>query len=322
MNEFGRIFRVTMFGESHGDGVGVCVDGCPPGIELSQTDFTADLERRAPRGREGSARREVAPVEIRSGVYRGHTTGAPIMIFMPNDDVDSSAYSFEKIPRPGHADFTQSIKSGGWADLRGGGVSSGRLTAALVAAGVIAKKVIAPISVSARLVSVHGSDNINSEAKAAAEAGDSVGGVVECRAVGTPVGFGEPFFDGIESVISHLVFSIPGAKGIEFGSGFDSANRYGSEENDAFIDASGKTSTNNAGGINGGITNGNEIVFRVAFKPTPSISKPQTTFNFETGQIEELVIKGRHDACFALRAPPVLEAVTAIALADFKRIAK
>jgi chorismate synthase len=206
----------------------------------------------------------------------------------------------------------------GYQDPRGGGHFSGRLTLGLVAAGVIAKKIIAPVSIQAELLSAGGSTDIEQLVDKALQAGDSLGGLIECRANHIPPGWGEPFFDSVESLISHLAFSVPAIKGIEFGSGFAAASMKGSEHNDPILDMSGKTATNHAGGINGGLTNGNELVFRVAVKPASSISKQQITLNVETRQLEKLEIKGRHDACIALRAPVVIEAITAIALADMK----
>ncbi len=317
MNTFGRLFRVSIFGESHGPGVGVAIDGCPAGLPLTVEDFDSDLRRRRP-GKPGTTTRDEADVPlIRSGVYRQKTTGAPIAIWFENQDVDSSAYDkIEKTPRPGHADLTASRKYGGHNDHRGGGAFSGRLTVGLAAAGVIAKKLLGDISITARLLEAGGSVDVEAAVRAAQRDGDSVGGLVECRASGLPIGLGEPFFDSVESLISHLVFAIGGVRGIEFGSGFASAAMRGSECNDQILDAGGRTATNHAGGVNGGLTNGNELVFRVAVKPTSSIAKPQTTVDLETGQQTTLTIEGRHDACIALRVPPVVEAACAIVLAD------
>jgi chorismate synthase len=221
------------------------------------------------------------------------------------------------VPRPGHADFVASRKFGGFQDFRGGGHFSGRLTLALVAAGVVAKKILGGMSIAASLVEAGGMKDIEKAVEEAIESDDSIGGILECRVKHMPVGLGEPFFDSLESQLSHIVFAIPAIKGIEFGSGFAATAMKGSEHNDNILDASGKTETNHAGGINGGISNGNDLVFRVAVKPTSSTSQVQRTMNMESGRVEELEIKGRHDKCIALRVPPVLEAATAIVLADF-----
>jgi chorismate synthase len=322
MNSFGRIFRVTLFGESHGAGVGVTIDGCPPGIPVSEEDFEKDLARRRGGARGTTPRKERDKPQVISGIYNGFTTGSPVALFFENANTRSSDYNFRDVPRPGHADFVAEKKYKGFTDLRGGGHFSGRLTVNLVAAGVIAKKVLGEVNIHATLLEAGGSKDIEKAVEEALKAGDSVGGLVECCVTGLSAGLGEPFFDSVESLISHAVFAIPAIKGIEFGSGFKAAAMRGSEHNDDFIDPKGTTETNHAAGINGGITNGNDIVFRVAVKPTSSISKPQETFNFRTGKRETLQVKGRHDACIALRVPPVLEAVTAIVLADLILINK
>lgn len=323
MNTFGRIFRISIFGESHGAMIGVTIDGCPHGIPLKVEDFIADLDRRRA-GAEGTTpRKEDDTPEIVSGWFNGFTTGAPLTIVFRNNDTRSTDYSnLKEHPRPGHSDFVARQKFGGFNDYRGGGHFSGRLTLGLVAAGVIAKKVIPSISVNALLVEAGGKSDIVEAVRDAKEKGDSIGGIVECRAGYISVGYGEPFFDSVESVISHLAFSIPAIKGIEFGSGFSASKMYGSQHNDPIIDETGKTASYNAGGITGGLTNGNELVFRVAVKPTSSISKAQNTFNFSSGKVDELNVQGRHDTCIALRVPVVLEAITAIAIADFTLISK
>jgi chorismate synthase len=219
-------------------------------------------------------------------------------------------------PRPGHADFVAFEKFGGLNDYRGGGTFSGRLTAAFVAAGVVAKKLVQPVSIKAQLTEVGGSTAIAGAIDTAIRTHDSIGGIVECSARGLPVGLGEPFFDSAEALLSHLIFSIPGIKGIEFGAGFACGRMRGSEYNDEIVDRTGKTRTNHAGGINGGITNGNEIVLRVAVKPTSSIPRAQKTINLETGLQQELIVGGRHDTCIALRVPVIVEAATAIVMAD------
>ena len=321
MNSFGHIFRISIFGESHGPAVGVTIDGVPAGVKLSIDDFTPDLTRRKSGAKGTTPRIESDTPEIISGWFNGHTTGAPLAIMFKNTNTQSGDYgNIANTPRPGHADFAAYKRFKGFNDYRGGGHFSGRLTLALVAAGVVAKKIISTISIQAKLLEVGGSTDIEKTIAHAVKQGNSVGGLVECRATGIPLGLGEPFFDSVESVISHLAFAIPAIKGIEFGSGFTAATMSGSEHNDPIIDDSGKTSTNNAGGITGGLTNGNDLIFRVAVKPTSSISIKQSTFSIETGKVEELEIKGRHDACIALRVPVVIEAITAIALADFMLI--
>lgn len=318
MNSFGIFFKVSIFGESHGASVGITIDNCPPGITLDTTDFYPDLARRKSGAKGTTSRIEDDEPELISGVFNGYTTGAPITIIFRNTNIISKDYShLIDTPRPGHADFTSRVKFKGFGDYRGGGHFSGRLTLPLVAAGVIAKKICAPIDIQARLLEAGGSTDIERAVEQALANHDSIGGIVGCTATNMPAGLGEPFFDSVESVISHLVFAIPAVKGIEFGSGFMSAQLTGSQHNDVFISTTGKTAQNNAGGINGGITNSNHLVFRVAIKPTSSIGKPQTTFNMTNNTAEVLEVGGRHDACIALRVPVVLEAVTAIALADF-----
>lgn len=318
MNSFGRIFRINIFGESHGESVGVNIDGCRPGIKLSNEDFLADLKRRKSGAKGTTPRHEKDLPDIISGLFNGYTTGAPITIIFKNENIRSKDYSsLVKHPRPGHADFTGYNKFKGFNDYRGGGHFSARLTLGLVSAGVIAKKIIQPIDVQAYIKQVNNNTDVERAINDAISKHESVGGIVECKARNMPIGLGEPFFDSIESLISHLAFSIPAVKGIEFGSGFKAAEMYGSEHNDVLIDKKGTTTTNNAAGINGGISNGNDLIFRIAVKPTSSISIAQDTYNFETKKIETLKIVGRHDVCVALRVPVVLEAITAIALADF-----
>lgn len=317
MNSFGRLFRISIFGESHGSCVGVLIDGCPAGLSLSVDDMLPDLERRKPNARGTTERKESDMPILKSGIFNGKTTGAPILIEFENKNIDSSAYEkIKETPRPGHADFVANKKFGAFNDTRGGGYFSGRLTAGFVAAGVIAKKILVPITINAEILEVGGSKDINQILEAAMKSGDSVGGVIECKASNVSIGLGEPFFDSVESLISHIVFSIPAIRGIEFGAGFGCTNMKGSECNDELLTMSGKTKTNNAGGINGGITNGNDIVFRVAVKPTSSIQKAQSTVNIKTGAQTEISIDGRHDTCIAFRVPVILEAVTAIVLAD------
>ncbi|HVK97997.1 MAG TPA: chorismate synthase [Flavisolibacter sp.] len=318
MNTFGRIFRVIIFGESHGPSVGIVIDGCPAGIPIIEDDFTVDLERRKGGMQKGTTPRKEddRPIFL-SGIFNDQTTGAPITIIFENKNTRSTDYEKQKaVPRPGHADFVAEKKFGGKQDYRGGGHFSGRLTVCLVAAGVIAKKLLKNISVEAKITEVGGEKDVGAGLQKAIAAKDSVGGIVECTVTGLPIGLGEPFFDSVESLLAHAVFAIPAIKGIEFGAGFSAAQMFGSDHNDAIIDAGGTTKTNHAGGIVGGITNGNDLVFRVVVKPTSSTPKEQLSWNWETEEVEPFSIKGRHDLCIALRVPPVLEAVTAIVVAD------
>ncbi len=323
MNNFGNFFRLSIFGESHGHSIGVVVDGCPAGLSLKEEDFKKDLKRRKGKKRGNTSRRESDIPMIKSGVFNDKTTGSPIMIMFKNEDVRPLDYhSFSAIPRPGHADFVAFKKHGGFHDFRGGGHFSGRITVALVAAGVIAKKLIVPSEISADIVEIGGSKNFKSAIDSAIKENDSAGGIIECRVNKIPVGLGDPFFNSVESLISHLAFAIPGIKGIEFGSGFACARMRGSECNDIFVNKKGKTRTNHAGGINGGITNGNEVLFRVAVRPTPSVEKEQKSINLLTGKMEKMAIKGRHDACFAQRIPVIIEATAAIVFADLLVLAQ
>ncbi len=322
MNTFGRIFRVHIFGESHGSHVGLTIDGCPPGLPLSIDDFNADIERRKGGSKGTTPRKEDDIPEIISGWFNGKTTGAPLTILFANNNTRSQDYDKQRaIPRPGHADFVANKKFKGMEDFRGGGHFSGRLTVALVAAGVVAKKILNPVSITTNILEIGGESDCEKGLQKAINAKDSVGGLIECRVNNIPIGWGEPFFDSAESIISHAVFSIPAIKGIEFGAGFAAAKMFGIEHNDALLNADGLTKTNHAGGIVGGITNGNEMVFRVVVKPTSSTPQEQSSFNWDTSVVSTFSVKGRHDLCIALRVPVVLEAVTAIALADLKAIA-
>ena len=323
MNTIGTIFKTSIFGESHGNGIGVVMDGVPAGISLTVDDFIADLSRRKAGAKGTTPRKEDDLPEILSGVFNGHTTGAPLAVIFRNANTKSKDYSqlFDH-PRPGHADFVARLKYGGFNDYTGGGHFSGRITLGLVAAGVIAKKILAPATINAKILEIGGSTDFDAAIAKAQEQKDSIGGIVECTVKGIPIGLGEPFFGSVESEISRAVFSIPAIKGIEFGAGFSVAKMTGSTCNDNIIDRNGTTATNNNGGINGGMSNGNDIVLRVAVKPTPSISLPQDTYNIKDGKVEPLTIVGRHDLCIALRVPVVLEAATAIALADLSLIAQ
>ena len=381
MNTFGTIFRVGIFGESHGEEIGVVVDGVAPGLELGEQDFAADIARRRSGAKGTTPRIEADEPHILSGVYEGHTTGAPLAIVFRNTNTRSEDYDgLKDVPRPGHADYTANLKYGGFQDPRGGGHFSGRLTLPVVAAGVIAKKLIwttvagatggrVQFRCDAALKEIGGiADETQWEAALdqARQEGDSLGGIVECVVSGIPAGLGEPFWDSLESKLSHAIFAIPGVRGIEFGDGFLAARMKGSEHNDVYApfgthncghhdhecchgedhdhechhgdhDHEGcchggeghegggcchrrrglvTPATNHAGGVNGGITNGNPLVFRVAFKPTSSIAKAQETFDFAAGEMTTLQVPGRHDTCFALRTPVIVEAMAAIVLAD------
>ncbi len=325
MNSFGRLFRIHIFGESHGESVGLTIDGCPAGLALSADDFIADIERRKGGTKGTTPRKEDDLPLFKSGLFNGKTTGAPITILFENNNTRSTDYAKQRaFPRPGHADFVAHQKFGGNEDFRGGGHFSGRLTVCLVAAGVIAKKLLNlpltsssdVIKIEATIKEIGGETDIEKGLQKAIEAKDTIGGIVECKVNGLPIGLGEPFFDSVESVISHAVFAIPAVRGIEFGTGFAAARMFGSLHNDAIENAEGKTKTNHAGGVAGGITNGNELIFRIAIKPTSSTPKEQQTLNWETNEIESFSVKGRHDLCIALRVPVVLEAVTAFVLAD------
>ena len=346
----GKIFRVGFYGESHGKGVGTVIYGCPPGIKVDEKDIREELrKRRIKDPRISTQRFEEDLFDILSGIFNGYTSGAPINIFIYNKDVKSKHYEeFRYKPRPSHADYTAYIKYHGYNDYRGGGIFSGRLTAAMVAAGSIAKKLLNKfgIEVLAHTYSIGGVlvgkdvtieeikknvysnvvrcakqeyvDLIYNIIKNAREKGDSIGGIVECIATNVPVGLGDPPIDTLDGDISKAIFTIPGVKGVEFGGGFEITKLYGSQANDPFTIENGKviTEKNNSGGINGGISNGMPIKFRVAFKPTPSIYKKQKTVDLKTFEEAELQIKGRFDPCIAIRAVPVVEGVTALVIAD------
>jgi chorismate synthase len=319
MNTFGHNFRIHIFGESHGECVGITIDGCPAGLSLSPQNLLPDLERRKGGTQKGATPRQEADYPIfKSGVFNGKTTGFPITILFENNNTRSEDYNKQRsIPRPGHADWVAHQKFGGYEDYRGGGHFSARLTTGIVAAGAIAKMLMPKISVYANVISIAGEADLEKGLQKGIDAKDSVGGIIECKATGLPVGLGEPYFNSIESVLSHILFAVPAVRGVEFGTGFAAANMFGSEHNDVIENAAGKTTTNHAGGVVGGISNGNELVFRLAVKPTSSTPKTQHSLNWETGIAEDFSIKGRHDLCVALRAPVIVEAVTAIVLADF-----
>lgn len=321
-NSYGEILRVTIFGASHAESVGVDIEGVPQGLRLTEELFAADIERRRPMQRGDTPRHESDTPQIEGTDEEHLTTGGSIRISFRNNNIRSKDYTHLVYhPRPSHADLTQRRKYGQEADLAGGGIASGRMTVALVAAGVVAKQLIPNARFETKLIEVAGITDVSRFDSLIQEAHsdkDSVGGVVECRVEGVEASLGEPFFDSVESTIAHLLFSIPGVKGVEFGDGFAGCKKRGSERNDAIIDDKGTTLTNNEGGINGGITNGNPIIVRVAIKPTPSIGREQHSYDFSSGRIAPLTIGGRHDACIARRAAVVVEAMVALALADLK----
>lgn len=335
----GNVLKLTVFGQSHSEAIGGVLSGLPCGYEIDLAELQAFADRRRATDELSTARREKDEIKILSGLFGGRTCGSPVAFEIKNGDVRSADY--EKLvdcPRPSHADYTAKVKYGGFGDYRGGGHFSGRLTAPLCVAGGIAKQVLENfgIKIGAHVIRIKdavsapydpvnpalGGETVTEEMKeiilSAKKSGDSVGGVIECSITGLPAGIGEPNFDGMESSISRLVFAVPAVKGIEFGNGFAAAELFGSENNDAFTLSNGKvvTKTNNSGGINGGITNGMPLLFRAAVKPTPSINKPQLTFDFASGEERELIIGGRHDPCVALRAVPAIESAAAIACLD------
>ncbi|NLK26185.1 MAG: chorismate synthase [Euryarchaeota archaeon] len=349
MNTIGTSLRLTLFGSSHGHGIGCVLDGVPSGLEVSREDLQREVDRRRPAISIGTPRREEDSVEVLAGIVDDITTGAPIVLFIANRDTDSSKYElFRAIPRPGHADLTARAKYGDAVDLRGGGQFSGRMTAPIVAAGAVAKTILEAIGVrvaayTQRLGRIVDNEERNfkdirmavwenpvrsadaalaldmvNEIMEAKEEGDSVGGVIRCLAVDLPLGVGEPFFDTLEGELAKMLFAIPGVKGVEFGSGFRGAGMRGSENNDQFIIEAGevRTITNHAGGILGGISNGMPVDIRVAFKPTASISREQKSVDLERMEDTTLKIEGRHDPCIVPRAVAVVEAATAIVLAD------
>jgi chorismate synthase len=350
VNEFGTRFRIGVFGASHAACIGAKVEGCPSGTRISEAVIQAELDRRSPgKGPLATQRRERDRLEIISGIRNGKATGSPIVGLVRNKDADSSAYdAFLTVPRPGHADYPAIVKYGGHHDHRGGGQFSGRMTAALVIGGAIARQVLdkkgigvlaqtvqiggvklekeVPLSIAEKLVrqsAVACADRrtgqrMSDEILKAHEEKDSVGGVVLCNITGLPVGVGEPFFASIESKMAEMMFSIPGVKGVEFGSGFRCACMRGSEHNDPFIIRDGRivTKTNNAGGILGGLSNGMPVQFRVAFKPTSSIARPQMSVDIVEKRPIELEIKGRHDPCIVPRAVPVVENSAAAVILD------
>jgi len=351
MNTFGTLFRVTTWGESHGPAVGCVVDGCPSNMGISVEEVQRELDKRRPGQSDVTTqRREDDAVEILSGVFEGKTTGSPISMLVRNRDADSSKYrEFINKPRPGHADLAWRMKFG-HVDWRGGGRASARETVGRVAAAAVAKKLLSRFDVQAiayarqigdirseetfdtpvkgltdlidsnsvKALDAEAAHGMEAAIKEAARQGDSLGGIVECMVFGAPAGLGEPVFGKMSSELAAAVMSIPAAKGVEFGAGFQAASMTGSQDNDEYVFEGGKvrTRTNNAGGIQGGITNGMPIVLRVAFKPTASIRKRQRTVDLKTGKPAYIAIEGRHDPCVVPRAVPVVEAMVSLVLAD------
>jgi len=288
---------------------------------LSEEDFSADISRRRPGAKGTTLRHETDLPLIESGCYKGRTSGTPLLLRFQNSDTRHGDYdAFIQQPRPGHADYIAGVKYFGCQDARGGGHFSGRITLGLVAAGVLAKKILAGVTFNSQLLGMGDGGNTDEAMTGAMAEGDSIGGVVSCRVTHLAAGLGEPFFDSLESLLAHVIFAIPGVRGVEFGDGFGAASMRGGEHNDVFVDEEGRTDTNHCGGINGGISNGNPLELKVAFKPTASIAREQLTWDFEQKKMAPLCIGGRHDICFALRAPVIVEAAVAVVLADLHLI--
>ena len=320
---FGNNIKISIFGQSHSEAIGVCIDGLPAGICIDMEELQKFMQRRAPgNSRYATKRKEADVPEFVSGLVGNVTCGAPLTAIIRNTNQKSSDYNnLKDCPRPGHADYTAHVKYRGHEDLSGGGHFSGRLTAPLCVAGGICRQILESegINISACISEIGGKkENFYEEIEKAMAEGDSVGGVISCCINGLPIGVGEPVFGGIENRIALAVFGIPAVKGIEFGAGFDAARMRGSENNDSYFVENGgiHTRTNNAGGILGGISNGNDISFNVAIKPTPSISREQDSIKYSTMENEKLKVKGRHDPCIVERAVPCVEAAAAVAIYD------
>ncbi|HPC38772.1 MAG TPA: chorismate synthase [Exilispira sp.] len=325
MNSFGRVFRITIFGESHGPYIGVSIDGVKPGVPLKVEDFEQDLKRRMPENPYVTKRKEKDELIIASGIFNDKTTGAPLTILLKNEDIDSTPYRVTtRIPRPSHADLVAKIKYKGFNDNRGGGIFSARLTSGLVAAGVVAKKILENVKIESKIISIGGfpypSEEVEKLLERISKEGDSLGGAIRTKIENLPIGIGEPYFDGIESYLSHILFSIPSLKAISFGNGIESAGLKGSEYIDSIIDSDGKTKTNNSGGINGGISNGNEILFTCFFHPVVSIRKEVKSYDFEKNEKVSISFGGRHDICHIFRLPVIVEACCAIVILDLQMI--
>ncbi|MCX8058192.1 MAG: chorismate synthase [Spirochaetes bacterium] len=367
MNSFGKLFKITIFGESHGPYVGITIDGVPPGIKLNILDFKRDLKRRSPNYYGSTNRKEEDIPIIISGIKNNLTNGFPLTILFENKKYKNIYFNFDKdkekninyyekfltIPRPSHVDFAAIKKWGKFFDISGGGHLSGRLTVCIVAAGVVARKIInnnfteinsniekrikndqdfeikknfnKSIKIKCEPIEIYGitdKKKFLDIIKKIKDENDSIGGILQCRIKGLPAGIGEPFFYSLESAISSIIFSIPSIKGIEFGAGFSFSKMKGSEANDPIVNINGKTRTNYNGGITGGISNGNDIIFNIVARPVPSIKKEQETINIKTKKIEKLVINGCHDSCHILRLPPIIEAASYIAILDLLMINK
>ena len=349
-NSFGNLFTITSFGESHGRLIGIIIDGCPTGLAINEQDIQKELDKRKPGEDPASTtRKEDDKAEVLSGIFNGHTTGAPVCLAIWNKDIDSDEYEKGKfLPRPGHADYTSYIKYGGFGDYRGGGRFSGRITAGFVMAGAVARKLLKLINIEViaytveiggiaarhmdfdeirqnitrnplRCADAEAARKMTAAIEEAARQGDSLGGIIEGIALGLPVGLGEPLFGALDAQLAKALFAIPAVKGVEFGAGFQSARKKGSENNDPFVIENDKlvTGSNNAGGILGGISNGMPLVVRVAIKPTASIAKSQQTVNMDEMTGAKLELKGRHDVCIVPRAVAVVEAMIAVTLCDF-----
>lgn len=318
LNNIGYLYKTTIFGASHEDYCGVLIEGVKPGLKIEEADFWPSLDRRRP-GAYGTPRKESDKPLLVSGIYNSYTTGQPLLIMFKNENKKSSDY--DKLinhPRPSHADFVANVKYHGYNDPRGGGPFSGRLTLGLVASGVVASKIF-PIEIQSEIISLKGESNKEKFKEILAQAKeelDSVGGIIRLTIKNLPIGLGEPYFSSMESELARAIFSVGAVKGVSFGSGFSGTSLFGSEFNDLIIDNQGHTKTNNNGGINGGISNGNDVVINIAVKPTPSIGKKQATFNFKEQQIKDLEIGGRHDTAIILRMPVVLESVCQMVITD------
>jgi chorismate synthase len=319
MNTFGSLFQITLYGESHQPAIGVVIDGMPPGIVINEALIRDDLMKRNPVAIGTTSRKEPDVFVMTSGVYQGKSTGSPIHVSIANVNIRSQDYEhLASQPRPGHADFVAAQKYAGFHDPRGGGRFSGRLTAPLVIAGSFAKMLV-PFAFSHRLIqagTLTDMAKLDAYLQTIADQGDSVGGIIEIKVDHVPVGLGEPMFEKIESLLGQALFSIPAVKAVSIGTGFEGITLLGSQFNDVLINDTGKTATNHAGGISGGISNGNPLVIKVFVKPPSSIQQTQTTFDLQSQTMKDLEIGGRHDVCIARRAGIVLENMTAVVLAD------
>lgn len=318
MNNIGLLYKTTIFGASHEEYCGVLIEGVKPGLSLKEEDFWPSLDRRRP-GNYGTPRKESDKPLLMSGIYNGYTTGMPLLIMFKNENKKSSDYAnLINQPRPSHADFVANQKYKGFNDPRGGGSFSGRLTLGIVASGVVASKIF-KINMQSEIISLKGvadKTKFKEILETAKNNKDSVGGIIQIKISDLPIGLGEPYFASLESELARALYSIGSVKGVSFGSGFGGTSLFGSDFNDLIIDKTGKTKTNHNGGINGGISNGNEVIINIAIKPTPSIGLPQATYNFKEDKITDLVIEGRHDVAIILRMPVVLESVCQMVLTD------